>query len=88
MSTAANLIEITVTQEEFPPYDPSHGTPDRMVRRLLTLRLPAGSARFEQTDYGHASRFNPWEPRGIDTPLQPRANELRALGDALTALLT
>jgi hypothetical protein len=84
----AQVVELTVTQEEFPPYDPSHGTPERMVRRLLTMRLPAGSARFEQTDYGHAGRFNPWEPRGIDTPLQARTNELRAVCDALTLLLT
>jgi hypothetical protein len=84
----AQIIELTVTQEEFPPYDPSHGTPERMVRRVVTMRLPVGSARFEQTDYGHAGRFNPWEPRGIDTPLQARAHELRAVCDALTPLLT
>lgn len=83
----SNMIELTVTQEEYPRYDPAHGTPDPMVRRLLTLRLPGGRARFEQTDYGHPGRFNPWEPRGIDTGLQPRTNELRAVCEALTPLL-
>ena len=83
----SNAIELTVTQEEFPRYDAAHGTPDPMVRRLLTLRLPGGTARFEQTDYGHPGRFNPWEPRGIDSALQPRTNELRSVCDALTPLL-
>jgi len=85
--TAATAIEISVTEERFPRYDAAHGTPDPMVRRLLTLRLPKGAARFEQTDYGHPGRFNDWEPRGIDTPLQPRTDELRAVCAALTPLL-
>ncbi|HYM15731.1 MAG TPA: hypothetical protein VEZ14_09235 [Dehalococcoidia bacterium] len=85
--TAATTAEITVTEERFPRYDPAHGTPDPMVRRMLTLRLPNGHARFEQTDYGHPGRFNGWEPRGIETPLQPRTNDLKAVCDALTPLL-
>jgi len=80
-------IDITVSEERFPPYDATHGTPDPMVRRVATLRLPKGSARFEQTDYGHAGRFNPWEPRGIDAPLQPRVEELRRICDSLTPFL-
>lgn len=83
----STTIELTVTHEEFPRYDAAHGTPDPMVRRMLTLRLSDGTARFEQTDYGHPGRFNPWEPRGIDSALQPRTNELRAVCDALTPLL-
>jgi hypothetical protein len=85
--TATTAIEITVTEERFPRYDAAHGTPDPMVRRLLTLRLPKGAARFEQTDYGHPGRFNDWEPRGIDPSLQPRTAELRAACAALTPLL-
>jgi len=54
---------------------------------LLALKLPKGAARFEQTDYGHPGRFNAWEPRGIDTALQPRTNDLRAVCDAITPLL-
>jgi len=85
--TAAPAIEITVTEERFPRYDPSHGTPDPLVRRLATLRLPKGSARFEQTDYGHPGRLNTWEPRGIDAALQPRVDELRGVCIALAPLL-
>jgi hypothetical protein len=81
------VIELSVVEERFPPYDPAHATPDPMVRRTLTLRTPTGSARFEQTDYGHAGRFNPWEPRGIDASLQAHTTELQAICDALTPLL-
>ena len=87
MTTAATMIEISVTEEHYPRYDAAHGTPDPMVRRLLTLKLPKGGARFEQTDYGHPGRFNAWEPRGIDTGLQARMNELRAVCEALAPLL-
>jgi hypothetical protein len=86
-NNAAPAIEIIATVERFPRYDPAHGTPDPLVRRLATLRLPDGTARFEQTDYGHPGRFNAWEPRGIDPPLQPRVNELRAVCAALSPLL-
>ncbi len=88
MTAATTTVQISVTEEHFPRYDAAHGTPDPMVRRLLTLTLPDGSARFEQTDYGHPNRFNAWEPRGIDTALQPRTNELRSVCDAIAPLLT
>ncbi len=84
---ATEIIALRATEQRFPPYDAAHGTPEPMVRRLLTLRLPKGEATFEQTDYGHAGRFNQWEPRGIATPLQPRTEELRAVCAALSALL-
>jgi hypothetical protein len=87
-TTATSIADIAVTEERYPSYDASHGTPDPMVRRLLTLTLPAGVARFEQTDYGHAGRFNAWEPRGIDGALQPRTPELLALCAAMTPLLS
>jgi len=80
-------VEISITEERFPRYDPAHGTPDPMVRRTAVLSLPQGKARFEQTDYGHAGRFNDWEPRGIDAKLQPRTEELRELCARLTSLL-
>jgi hypothetical protein len=80
-------VEITVTEEHSPRYDPAHGTPDPMVRRVAQLRLPAGQATFEQTDYGHPGKFNPWDSRGIDAKLQPRTEELRALCASLTSLL-
>jgi hypothetical protein len=84
---ASTPIEISVIEEHFPPHDPVHATPDPMLRRTLMLRTWKGSARFEQTDYGHAGRLNPWEPRGIDAALQPRIDELQAICDALTSLL-
>jgi hypothetical protein len=58
-----------------------------MVRRLLTIRVAHATARFEQTDYGHPGRFNPWNPRGVEHELQPRMRELANLCDAVTALL-
>lgn len=85
--TAASIAGIAVTEQHFPRYDAAHGTPDPMVRRLLTITLPAGAARFEQTDYGHPGRFNPWEPRGIDGALQPQTAELQSLCAAITPLL-
>ena len=88
MTDAASIvIEISVIEERFPPYDPEHATPDPMLRRTLTIRTSKASARFEQTDYGHAGRLNAWEPRGIDASLQARANELQALCNAITPLL-
>jgi hypothetical protein len=85
---AADALAISLTEERYDRYDPAHGTPDPMVRRLLIIHIGTRTARFEQTDYGHPGRFNPWEPRGIDATLQPRTAELRALCDAIGALLT
>jgi hypothetical protein len=87
MATPATLIELSVIEERYPRYDPSHGTPDPMVRRLATITTAEGVARFEQTDYGHPGRFNPWDARGIDARLQPRAEALRELCVASTRLL-
>jgi hypothetical protein len=84
---ATNRITIIVQEEHFPRYDDAHGTPDPMVRRLATLTLPDGEAKFEQTDYGHPGRFNPWEPRGISPRLQARAQALRAICAPLDAIL-
>ena len=80
-------IALTITEEQYARYDPAHGTPDPMVRRVLTLSTPEGGATFEQTDYGHPGRFNAWEPRGIDSKLQPHTEQLRAVCAALTPLL-
>ena len=83
MTAATNVLEISVSEEQYPRYDAAHGTPDPMVRRLVSMRLAEGAARFEQTDYGHPGRFNAWEPRGIDARLQARTDELLALCEAL-----
>ena len=87
MAEPSPIIEITVTEESFPRYDPAHGTPDPMIRRLATIRAGAAHARFEQTDYGHPGRFNPWDPRGIDPALQARTQQLRELCDQVSQLL-
>jgi hypothetical protein len=80
-------VRILLRQETKPPYDESHGTPHAMLRRALTFELPAGKAEWEQTDYGHPGKLNPWEPRHIDAKLQPRTAQLRAVAEGVSALL-
>jgi hypothetical protein len=87
MAAAVEVVNLHVEEQHYPRYDDAHGTPDPMVRRTLSILLPEGVARFEQTDYGHPGRWNAWDARGIDTRLQPKAEALRALCDALTPLL-
>jgi hypothetical protein len=84
---AIEKLELTVREASFPPYDAAHGTPDPMVQRTLVLRLADRTARFEQTDYGHPGRFNPWSPRGIDASQQSRNDALLRLCDSVSALL-
>ena len=85
----APIVLTDVVPVTCPPAE--HRIPDASLTTPLgleaTIILPKGSARFEQTDYGHAGRFNPWDPRGIDSPLQPRTSELKALCEAITQLL-
>ena len=83
----ANDISIRLREETLPPHDPSHGTPHAMLRRVLELDLPQGKARWEQTDYGHPGRLNPWDPRQIDARLQPKTAQLLAVAEAISALL-
>ncbi len=87
MAEVVRKAEIRFLEERYPPNDPAHGTPHTMVRRVLEFELPAGKARWEQTDYGHQGRFNPWDPRGIDARLQPKTPQLRAAAEAIEALL-
>ena len=87
MTELPQTATVRFQEETLPAYDRSHGTPNPMVRRVLVFELPQGAARWEQSDYGHPGRFNPWEARHIDARLQPRAAELRAVADAMTALL-
>jgi hypothetical protein len=87
MPASTELLALHVEEQHFPRYDDAHGTPDPMVRRLLTVTLARGAARFEQTDYGHPGRWNAWDPRGIDAAIQPHTAQLRALCEALTPLL-
>ena len=87
MPNATREAVIRFREETLPASDPSHGTPHSVVRRSLEFELPQGTARWEQTDYGHPGRFNPWDPRGIDARLQPKAAQLQALADEIVALL-
>jgi len=86
MGASNDILTIGVIEERYGRYDAAHGTPDPMVRRVLTFRAGDAEARFEQTDYGHPGRFNAWEPRGIDARLQPRTEELRDLCARISAL--
>ena len=88
MPASTTLIEVSVTDEHYPRYDPAHGTPDPMVRRLATIHIAGADARFEQTDYGHPGRFNPWDARGVDAKLQPRTKQLLDVCAALSPLLS
>jgi len=87
MGDATTIVELSMTEERFGRYDPAHGTPDPMVRRVATIRIASSTAVFEQTDYGHPGRWNAWEPRGVDARLQPRTPQLRAACEALSAAL-
>jgi hypothetical protein len=86
-ATVVDLGAIRLTEQRYPRYDPAHGTPDEMVRRTIAVQLSEGAARFEQTDYGHPGRFNPWAVRGIDPALQARTEELLAVCEAISRLL-
>jgi hypothetical protein len=87
MTGVGQRFELTVEQEEVPAFHPSHGTPNAMKSRTLVVRVGTATARFEQTDYGHPGRFNPWSPRGIDASLQSRNDALLRLCDSVSALL-
>ena len=87
MSQSARDAVIRVREEMLPAFHPSHGTPDPMVRRLVEFELPQGAAQWEQTDYGHPGRFNPWEPRRIEARLQPKTAQLLAAAEVIAALL-
>lgn len=86
LETLAGL-QIECEQRVYPPYDALHGTPHAMLWRQLTIETPQGRATFEQTDYGHPGKLNPWEQRGIAGPLQAKLGELRGVADAVSKLL-
>ena len=88
MTTSTDTSTITASMEQrvYPPYDALHGTPHAMLWRKVTITTPRGTAAFEQTDYGHPGKLNPWEPRGVASPLAPRLAELRAVAEALGTL--
>lgn len=83
----ATVLSVTCEQRTYPPYDNFHGTPSAMLWRKVTIETPQGRAAFEQTDYGHPGKLNPWDPRGIATPLVPKLAQLRAVAESVGALL-
>ena len=85
--TDVTVLSLRVEAKTFPPYDDFHGTPNPMQWRKVTIETPKGTAAFEQTDYGHAGRWNGWEPRGIPVALVPKLDALRALAEAAGAVL-
>ena len=84
---STSVVRVRGEQRTYPPYDALHGTPNTMLWRRVTIETAKGDAVFEQTDYGHPGRLNPWESRGIASPLLPKLAELRALVEAAAALL-
>jgi hypothetical protein len=84
--TAPAALNLVCEARTYPPYDPFHGTNAAMLWRRVTITTPRGTARLEQTDYGHPGRLNDWQFRGIDAALQPRSKELIALAAAATAV--
>ena len=70
----------------YPPYDGFHGTPSPMLWRRVSIETRRGSAAFEQTDYGHPGRLNPWEPRGVAPGLTGKLAQLRAVAESLAAV--
>ena len=84
---AVSTLSMRLEQRIYPPYDPFHGTNAAMLWRRLTITTPEGAAVFEQTDYGHPGRLNPWEHRGLPASLQPRAAQLMAVAEAAGALM-
>ena len=86
-AASPTVLQVRCEQRTYPPYDDLHGTPHAMLQRLMRIETTRGSATFEQTDYGHPGKLNPWDPRGIDSPLQPKTAQLKALAEAAGALL-
>ena len=84
---ADRTATVRLNEERFPPHDALHGTPHEMVRRTLEFELPDGTSRWEQSDYGHPGRFGGWEPRAIDSKLQPKTAKLKAATEAIGELL-
>lgn len=87
ISETTVVISARFEQRSFPPYDDFHGTPDAMLWRRVSIETARGNAAFEQTDYGHPGRLNAWEPRGVASGLVPKLAQLRAVAEALGAVV-
>ena len=83
---AALVISARLERQVFPPYDALHGTPHAMLSKRVTIETPRGKATFEQTDYGHPGRLNPWQPRDVPASLTGQFERLEAVAAAMGAL--
>ena len=86
-SAVQQVLGITLTVETIPARHERHGTPHPVVERIFTFTLPQGTVVVDQTDYGHAGRFNPCHMRRVPTALQPKTPQLLAAAEALASLL-
>ena len=84
---ASQVMQIAVTRQIYPARHERHATPHAVEERVFTFTFPAGTAVVDQTDYGHAGRFNPCHARPIPLALQPKTPALLAAAEALAALL-
>jgi hypothetical protein len=82
-----SVLSVRLEQRTYPAYDPFHGTNAPMLWRQVTITLPEGAAVFEQTDYGHPGRLNPWEHRGLPPALLSKATRLMAVAEAVGELM-
>lgn len=87
-SPGSELVNVSFSQEVLPAHHRSHGTPDPVVRRWMTVEVGASRAALEQTDYGHPGRFNPPQVRVLSATLADREAELKALVPALVDLVS
>lgn len=85
--TEAITLDVHAEQRTYPPYHDFHGTNWPMLWRRVTIDTSAGRAAFEQTDYGHPGRLNPWWPRGVPSGLTGRMAQLQALAESIGAML-
>ena len=86
VTEAVSVITARCEQRTYGPYDDFHGTPHAMLWRKVTIETPGGRAAFEQTDYGHPGRLNPWEPRGVAVSLVPRLDQLKSIAESMGRL--
>ena len=87
-SPESELVNVSFVQEVLPAYHRSHGTPDPVVRRWVTVEVGASRAALEQTDYGHPGRFNPPQVRVLSATLADREEQLKALIPVLVDLVS
>ena len=85
--TAAHVLSVYVTTQTYPAGHERHGTPHPVVERVFTFSLKNSAAVVDQTDYGHAGRFNACHLRSASPALQPMTPQLLAAAEALAALL-